>query len=120
MRSMFSQIRHIWCSLPGREQVLSIVVLFLLWGGIAAAVLLSQHGIIGDAGSFFWGCILGSFVLAYLAYGKKKRDIVSLLTPVYAIIIFMGLEIAPTLFLQFLYAGSLTVLMYRLHVDFSG
>jgi uncharacterized membrane protein YjjP (DUF1212 family) len=116
---MFLEIRQIWCSLSRREQILSILVLFLLWGGVAAAVLLSQGGIIDDPGTFFWGCILGSFVDAYLAYGKKKRDIVSMLTPVYAIIIFMGLELAPTLFLQVLYAGSLTVLLYRLHMNFS-
>ena len=116
---MFSRIRQICGSLSKREQALSILILILLWGGIAAAILLSRMEIIQDAGGFFWGCIAGSILLAYLAYQKKKQDFVSLLTPVYAIIIFMGLEIQPTLFTQGLYAGSLTVLLYRLHANFS-
>ncbi len=116
---MFLKISQIWGSLSKREQTLSILTLILLWGGIAAAMLLSRFEIIEDAGGFFWGGIAGSFTLAYLAYNKKKQDFVSLLTPIYAIIIFLGLEIQPTILTQILYVGSLTVLLYRLHANFS-
>lgn len=116
MNSTFLQL---WGSLPKRERTCTALILVLLWGGIAAAVLLSALRFIDDPGSFFWGCIAGSFVLAYLARIKKKLDIVSLLTPVYAVIIFMGLEISPNMVLQTLYAASLTILLYRLHTQFS-
>ena len=102
-----------------RERTLTILVLLLMWGGIAAAVLLSTLHYIDDPGSFFWGCIVGSFVLAYLARIKKKLDIVSILTPVYSVIMFLGLEIKPNMVLQTLYAASVTVLLYRLHLQFS-
>ena len=116
MNSVFLQL---WNSLPKRERTLTILILLLLWGGIAAAFLLSAFHFIGDPGNFYWGCIAGSFVLAYLARIKKKLDIVSLLTPVYAVISFMGLEIQPNMVLQTLYAASLTILIYRLHKQFS-
>ncbi len=116
---MFTNIRQVWSSLSRKEQVLSILVLISLWGGIAAAILLSSAGIISDPGQFFWGCVIGSVLLAYLAAGKQRRDLVSLLTPLYAVIIFMGLEITPTLLLQILYAGTLSVLLVRLHQQFS-
>lgn len=116
---MFSRIRQIWASLSAKELLVSTLILILLWGGIAAAILLSRFQIINDPGTFYWGCIAGSFVLAYLAYCKKKQDFVSLLTPVYAIIIFLGLEIQPNLYTQALYAGSLTILLIRLHANFS-
>jgi len=116
MNSTFPQV---WASLPKRERTLTILILLCLWGGIAAAFLLSALRFIDDPGSFFWGCIIGSFILAYLSRIKKKLDIVSLLTPVYALISFMGLEIKPNMILQTLYAASLTILIYRLHMQFS-
>ncbi|PKL60419.1 MAG: hypothetical protein CVV33_02780 [Methanomicrobiales archaeon HGW-Methanomicrobiales-4] len=110
---------QLWGSLPKRERTLTILILLLIWGGIAVAVLLTTFRFIDDPGSFFWGCIVGSFVLAYLARIKKKLDIVSLLTPVYATIIFLGLEIKPNMVLQTLFAASMTILLYRLHMEFS-
>ncbi len=106
-------------SLPIKEKILSALVLALVWGGIVVAVLLSWLRIIEDPGTFFWGCIAGSVVLAYLAVKKKKLDIVSLLTPVYAIIIFTCLDITPNLLLQGLYAASITALLVRIHQRFS-
>lgn len=106
-------------SLSRKEKILSVAVLALVWGGIAVAVMLSRLGIIEDPGTFFWGCIAGSFALAYLAVKKKKLDIVSLLTPVYAVIIFTSLDIAPNLLLQTLYAASITALLFRIHLRFS-
>jgi len=106
-------------SLSFKEKILSVVILVLVWGGIALAVLLSWLHIIEDPGTFFWGCIAGSLVLAYLALKKKKLDLVSLLTPIYAIIIFTGLEITPNLLLQVLYAASITILLVRIHTRFS-
>lgn len=116
---MNSSYLRVWWSLPGKEKTVTILVLLLVWGGVLSAITLSLQGIIKDPGSFFWGCIAGSFALSYLALIKKKLDIVSLLTPVYAIISFMGLEIQPNLLLQILFAASMTVLVIRLHLRFS-
>lgn len=102
-----------------KEKILSLIVLIFVWGGIGAAILLSSLRMIGDPGSFFWGCIAGSVVLSYLAFQKKKKDLVSLLTPVYAVIIFMGLEIIPNLVLQTLFAITITLLLIRLHIRYT-
>lgn len=117
--SMNSSILQIWGHLPNRERILTILTLVFLWGGIAAAYLFSSLQLITTPDGFFWGCIAGSVTLSYLAYIKPKMDIVSLLTPVYAIIIFLGLEMPPTMITQLLYAGSLSVLLVRLHMRFS-
>lgn len=65
------------------------------------------------------GCFLGSIILAVIAYLKPRRDIVSLLTPMYALIIFLGLETPPTTITQGLYAASITILAIRLEKRFS-
>ncbi|HWQ66439.1 MAG TPA: hypothetical protein VN372_06175 [Methanospirillum sp.] len=119
MRSMTQSFMSSWDALSNREQILTYIVLFLLWGGIIVSIFLAFAGITSDPGSFFWGCLAGSVVLSYLAYIKKKMDIVSLLTPVYAVIIFLGLEIPVNLGLQIMFAGSLTILIIRLHTRFS-
>jgi hypothetical protein len=105
-------------SLSLKEKILTAVILIFVWGGIVVAIALSRIGIIQDPGTFFWGCIAGSVVLAYLAIKKKKLDVVSLLTPVYAVIIFTCLDIAPNLLLQGLYAASITILLVRIHQRF--
>lgn len=116
---MVSTFFRIWGSLPKRERILTCLVLALLWGGVCTSVGLFALSVMNDPGSFIWGAIAGSFVLAYLAFIKKKRDIVSLLTPVYAMIIFTGLEIPSNILLQILFAASLTILVVRLHIRFS-
>lgn len=116
---MVSTFFSIWGSLPTRERILTYLVLALLWGGVCTSVGLFALSATNDPGSFIWGAIAGSFVLAYLAFIKKKRDIVSLLTPVYAMIIFTGLELPSNLLLQILFAASLTILVVRLHIRFS-
>lgn len=108
-----------WGVLSYRERTISLFVLILLWGGIAVAILLGSFNLIQDPGTFFWGEILGSLLIAYLAALKKKKDIVALMTPLYAIIIFTGLEIKPNLLLQVLFAASGTVILYRLLTKFS-
>ncbi len=72
--------------------------------------------IVGTAGS-----IIASILLAYLAYLKPRKDIVSLLTPLYAVLIFLNDSFDPALLLpiQILYAASLTILVIRLNARFS-
>jgi hypothetical protein len=102
------------------EILLSISVPVLCFGGAALGMLLWQGGYIRDPGSFYWGSLAGSVLLAYLAWLKPRRDIVSLLAPLYAVIIFLlPLENKPTLLLQLLFGASLTILVVRLNLLFS-
>jgi len=107
-------------TLPKREIELSLLVILLTWGGIALAILLQYAEIIAHAGDFPWGCVLASFVIAYLAYIKPHKDIVTLCTPIYAITIFFGFgEADAALLLYVLYALTLMVMLFRLHLYFS-
>lgn len=102
------------------ELYLALAIPAVSFGGIFIALALEQGGQIPDAGKFAWGCVAGSVLLAYLAYIKPRRDIVSLCAPLYALLIFVApLEVQPSLILQVLFAASLTVLTVRLQLRFS-
>jgi hypothetical protein len=106
--------------LSRKEWALSIAIPVISFGGTGLGVLLALQGFIADAGSFYWGALAGSFLLAYLAWIKPRKDIVSLLAPLYGVIIFLlAVEMKPTVLLQLLFAASLTVLMIRLNRRFS-
>jgi predicted membrane protein len=107
-------------TLPHREVVLSLLVLLFAFGGIVIAILLQYIGIIEYAAQFPWGCIIASFIIAYLAHQKPRKDIVTLFTPIYAIAIFFGIEnTSQSILLQILYAITLVGMLIRLHVLFS-
>lgn len=106
--------------LTRRELYISIAIPALCFGGAALGILLETRGIISEAGSFYWGSVAGSFLLAYLAWIKPRKDIVALLAPLYAVIIFIvALEAQPTILLQLLFGASLTILVVRLNILFS-
>jgi asparagine N-glycosylation enzyme membrane subunit Stt3 len=93
---------------------------WLLIPGIAfGGVLITWFSGLPVAGTA--GCFLASVLLAYLAYRKPKKDIVSLLTPLYAVLIFFNDSFLPEFLLpiQALYAASLTILVLRLNARFS-
>ncbi len=103
-----------------RVRNLSIAVPAVAFGGLLLGIGLENAGFIDNAGEFGWGCVIGSFLLSYLAYILPRRDIVSLLAPVYAFLIFiMPLETKPNLPLQGLYALTLTILVIRLNKRFN-
>jgi hypothetical protein len=106
--------------LSRKEWALSIAVPVVSFGGTGLAILLAWQGVIADAGAFYWGALAGSFLLAWLAWIKPRRDIVSLLAPLYGVIIFLlAVEVQPTVLLQLLFAASLTILVIRLNIRFS-
>jgi len=94
-------------------------------GGIGIGVLQRALQInIIDTGA--WGCVIGSFVLFYLAYMKPRRDIVSLFTPLFAVIIFVlpselqsSGEGISWLVLQIAFALSISILALRVEKWFS-
>jgi hypothetical protein len=102
------------------ERVLTWAIPVVSFGGILAAVLLQETGVIADAGTFVWGCLAGSFMLGYLAYIKPKKDIVALCAPIYGVIFFLvPVEDTRPVLLQFLFAVSITILLIRLDRRFS-
>jgi hypothetical protein len=112
--------RQAFASCSRRDMLLSIGVPAFCFGGIGVGMFLQELGYIKDAGFFYWGCLAGSFFLAYLAWGKPRKDIVSLLAPLYAVIIFVfAVEMKPTILLQLIFAASLTILVVRLNIKFS-
>jgi hypothetical protein len=67
------------------------------------------------------GCMISSFILAYLAWIRPRKDIVALSTPIYGIVFLATpIEAAAGAVLQLLYAAGLTVLLIRLKRRFSG
>lgn len=103
-----------------RDLLLSAGVPLASFGGIAVAIALANAGLIADSGSFAWGCVIGSVLLAYLAYLKPRRDLVSLCAPLFALIIFIvpG-DLRPNMLTQLLFAATLTVLVIRVNRSFS-
>ncbi len=98
----FAQNRYAWLLVP-----------LTTFGGIALRYLGDSY-LIGVL-----GCLLGAFIIAGLAYLKPRRDVVSLFAPVYAVIIFYGLENAPTDVTLWLFAASISALAIRLQKRFS-
>ncbi|NYT04790.1 MAG: hypothetical protein GKC04_00235 [Methanomicrobiales archaeon] len=95
----------------------------IAFGGIALHVILASAGLVSpdllwtDTG--VWGCVAGSVLLALISYQRPQKDLVSLLTPLYALIIFNPFSDFPNnLTLKILYAATITALSYRLEHRF--
>jgi hypothetical protein len=112
--------QHSPFGLSRNDLLISIAIPVTSFGGAALGYGLMVFGMIPDAGEFYWGSVIGSVLLAYLAWLKPRKDIVSLLAPLYALIIFIvPLELRPNLMLQVLFAASITILMVRLNLRFN-
>ncbi|MGA2935129.1 MAG: hypothetical protein ABSD81_08260 [Methanomicrobiales archaeon] len=96
---------HLWLVVPA-----------LAWGGILARVLLPFPPPYISFGAY--GCVLGSIAIAVLAIRKKKKDIVSLCTPIFAFFIFNPMAPTPDFLIELLYAATLTALLIRLEKRF--
>jgi hypothetical protein len=98
---------------------LELAVPLFSFGGILIAFFFLGQGNIPAMRIAASGCILASFILAYLAWIRPKKDIVALTTPLYAVILFvLPSELIPDLILPILYAISLTILLVRLKYKF--
>jgi hypothetical protein len=101
---------HIW---------LELLVPFLSFGGALVAIISFSQGLLLDFRYPALGCVLASFVLAYCAWIRPKKDIVALSTPIYSLIFFVvPTEYMSGIILQLLYAVSLTILLVRLKYRF--
>ena len=98
---------------------LELAVPLFSFGGILIAFLILGQGYIQSFRIAAAGCIIASFILAYLAWIRPKKDIVALTTPMYSIIFFvLPTDMIPDLILPILYAVSLTILLVRLKYRF--
>ncbi|MCK9592303.1 MAG: hypothetical protein M0Q91_09890 [Methanoregula sp.] len=101
------------------NQWLEIAVPFFSFGGAFIAILFDMQGISLDFHIPAMGCVISSFVLAYLAWIRPKKDIVALSTPLYSIIFFIvPTDFSTGIVLQIFYAVSLTALLVRLKYRF--
>jgi hypothetical protein len=98
---------------------LELAVPGFAFGGIIIAFFLLGQGYLQSFRIASAGCIIASILLAYLAWIRPKKDIVSLTTPIYAVILFvLPSELLPDLILPILYSVSLTILLVRLKYRF--
>jgi hypothetical protein len=102
-----------------RQRIIEAAIPLFSFGMTLAGALVWQMGFEINFQFFAVGCVVGSCLLAYLAWNRPKKDIVALSTPIYAFIFF----VVPTDFisgftLQLLYAVSLTLLLIRLKYRF--
>jgi hypothetical protein len=89
----------------------------LSWGGILAGLLIPFSPPYLTFGAY--GCTLASLAIAALALRKKKKDIVSLCVPIFALLIFIiPLETRPELPMEIVYAATITALVIRLEKRF--
>lgn len=101
------------------QRYLEFAIPFISFGVTLVGVLAWNVGFEINFQFFSIGCVIGSCLLAYLAWIRPKKDIVALSTPIYAFIFF----VVPTdymsgLTLQLLYSVSLTLLLLRLKYRF--
>ena len=99
---------------------LEIAVPLLSFGGALIAILLWALSVQTDLRITILGCVLASWVLAYLAWIRPKKDIVSLTTPIYSFVFLaVPTDNFSVIILELLYAASLSILLLRLKYRFS-
>jgi hypothetical protein len=115
------QVMAEWSSLLARWRRW-IIVPALAWGGILVMLAFLRSGTpfqppflsLGDI-----GCVLASVAIGVLAYRRKKKDIVSLCVPLFALFIFIfPMEARPGLAMDIIYAATITALVIRLEMNF--
>lgn len=102
------RIRYLEYAVPG-----------LSFGGALVAILFWLTSAQVEVWITILGCVFASWILAYLAWIRPRKDIVALSTPIYSVVF---IAIPPDLFsavvLELLYAVSLTILLMRLKTRF--
>jgi hypothetical protein len=102
------------------HRLMEIGVPLLSFGGASLAVIFWITGATIDFRLSILGCVLGSWLLAYLAWIQPKKDIVALTTPIYSFIFLtVPTDNFSAVILELLYAVSLTILLVRLKYRFS-
>ncbi|WAC05853.1 MAG: hypothetical protein OS112_04285 [Methanoregula sp.] len=98
---------------------LELSVPALSFGGAFIAVIFWITDFPADFRISILGCVFASWVLAYLAWMREKKDIVALTTPIYSFIFLaVPTDNFSAVILELLYAASLTILLVRLKYRF--
>jgi len=101
------------------QRLIELAIPVISFGATFAGVLLWQAGFAIGFQYFAIGCVIGSCLLAYLAWIRPRKDIVALSTPIYAFIFFVvPTDYSSGLVLQLLYSASLVLLTVRLKYRF--
>lgn len=102
------------------ERWLEVAVPLLSFGGALIAILLWTLSVRTDLRITILGCVLASWILAYLAWIRPKKDIVALTTPIYSFVFLaVPTDNFSVIILELLYAASLSILLLRLKYRFS-
>jgi hypothetical protein len=102
-----------------RDLSLEALVPLLAFGSTFLGIVLWNAGILTEIQYAAAGGFLASCLLAYLAWLRPRKDIVSLTTPIYGFLFLVTpVDYAGGVTLQLLYAFGLTVLVIRLHFRF--
>ncbi|MEN6444363.1 MAG: hypothetical protein ABFC71_11520 [Methanoregula sp.] len=101
------------------NKTLEYAVPVLGFGGALSGIIVWMLNVAVDIRISIIGCVFASWVLAYLAWIRPKKDIVALSTPIYSLI-FLGFPVDnfSSVVLELLYAASLTILLVRLKLRF--
>ena len=95
-----------------------LIVPAIAFIGIILGIVFFNVPVVADIG--IYSCVLASFILGALAFLKPRRDIVAILVPLFAILIFNPWsEVATGPVTQILYAATITVVAWRLEKRFS-
>ena len=101
------------------QRFLEFAVPALAFGATIIGIFAWNAGFTIEFQYFAIGDVLGSCLLAYLAWTRPRKDIVALSTPIYAIIFFIApIDYSAGVILQLLYGASITVLLVRLKYRF--
>lgn len=99
--------KNAWISVP-----------LIAFAGIIIGIILPFDSFLKSIG--IWGCVISSFILCGIALLKPKRDLVSLLVPLFAILIFNPWsEYSSGPIMQILFAATITVIAIRLEKKYS-
>jgi hypothetical protein len=102
-----------------RDLYREALVPLLAFGSTILGIVLWNAGIPMEIQYAGAGGFLASCLLAYLAWLRPRKDIVSLTTPIYGFIFFVTpIDYTGGVVIQLLYAGGLTLLVIRLHRRF--
>lgn len=105
---------------PVSERYFEAAVPLIAFSVTGTGILLWNAGYPVDFQYFSIGCLISSFILAYLAWIRPRKDIVAISTPIYGIIFLVSpIEAGAGAVLQLFYAAGLTVLLVRLKRRFS-
>ena len=95
-----------------------LIVPVIAFAGIILGLVLSDVPVLANSGVY--SCVIASFILGAMAFLKPRRDIVAILVPMFAVLIFnpwSDYGTGPVT--QVLFAGTITVVAWRLEKKFS-